>query len=623
MLQASRSKTSKIFFYIVLFLAVLAMVAFGITGIFSKSTAEAVANIGDETVTSQQYYLALQQELRRASQQTGQTITIDQAIQFGIDKNVLQRLATRAAYDGEAKRLGISVSDETVRADLLKNPNFQGLDGKFDKTVYKDLVQRSGLTAVEYEAVLRNDTALRLIENGLVSGVALPDAAYKALFDYLGENRSFTYAKLTASDIRGALPDPQESDLQTYYDAHPDEFTQPLTRNITYISLTPEQMAAQIDVSDAEIAALFERNADQFNTPAKRYLDRIAFGDTAEAAAALERINSGAASFDDIVAERGLKPGDTDLGEVTAADLNQEVADMLFSATDLGVYGPVNSDIGPALFRINAATEAVKIPIADVKDQLSQEIALGKAGGQIADAANNAIDLVAGGATLSEVANETPMELGTIALAEGDTSGIAAYAEFRDEASATSVGEERDIVDLSDGGIFALRVDSIDEAHVLPFETVRADVVAAWTKAKTTEMITRRANEIIAAVKGSAGGSLSDFNAILQTGTVKDATRNSTTADLPPSVVPATFSMQPGELKTFDAVDTIILVQLDSVTAFDPADPRAKAGTDAIIAQNNDQVAQDIMAYFGLALVRNAKTTINQARVDALHTQLQ
>ncbi len=622
MTQPARKKISKFFFYIVLGLSVLAMVGFGITGIFSPSTTASVASVGDEEVTAEEYFRVLQQELQNLSQQVGQNITIEQALQFGIDQQVLQRLITQAAIRGEVKRLGLSVSDETVRKNLLENPLFQGVGGAFDKDLYKDILKSSGLTPSEYEDLLRLDAAQVIMQTGITAGIALPDTALETVFDYMGEYRDFTYARVTTDNLPGAAPEPTEAELQAYYEARPEDFTQPLTRDITYISLTPEQVAKTAVVSEESIAALYESRSDQYNTEPRRFVERIAFNTEEEAAAAKARIDSGEATFDDLLAEAGLTIADADLGEVTPEDVGETVAAVLFATSEPGVYGPLDSDIGPSLFRLNAAIDGTSIPLEEVRDELKNEIALGEAVGTIADVADEVIDLIAGGATLEEVADETDMILDSVNLAEGSTDGIAAYSEFRDEASAAEVGEERDIVEMSDGGIFALRVDKITEPYVLPFEEVRADVIAGWKAAKTQEMIQTRAEQIKTAITAS-GGTLGDFSGSLQVGEATEITRTANVPDLPPAVIPAVFDMESGEVRIFENFDGAVIVQLNNVKPFDPEDERAKPVVDQVTAQANDLLAQDVLTYFSSALVQQAKPTLNQARIDSLYTQLQ
>ena len=621
-MSAKKSKISKIFFFFVLMLAVLAMVGFGLTGIFSQSISASVATVGKVDVSADDYFRSIQNEISSVSQQFGTQLTIDQALLFGLDRSVLQRLITQAAYENEAQRLGVSVGDETVKNALLSNPGFQGLTGTFDEDVYKDSIDRSGMTPSQYEALIRADSSQLLIQAAVSAGVNLPEEAALAIFDYIGESRGFTYARVGANNIAGSIPAPTDSELAAYYAANPEAFTQPLTRQITYVSLTPEMVAETLEISEERIAALYEERSTEYNTPAKRFVERIVLGSQAEATAARDGIDAGDMTFEQLADTRGLTLADIDLGDVTARDVGAAAAEVLFASEEPGIYGPVDTNIGPAIFRMNAAISALSIPLEEVQDDLRRELAIEDASFRIADVADAVIDLIAGGASLEEVADETDMQLDTIDLAEGQADGIAAYAAFREEASASEIGEERDILDLEDGGVFALRVDGITESFVKPMSDVTQAVLDGQQNAKTHELMLARAEQIVKAIGVSNGGSLSDFGGSLLLEDATEVTRTSTIPDLPPSVIEKVFALEIGNATVIEDVYGAVIIELNSVAPFDPESDQSAAILEQVNAQQTQQVAQDLLAYFGAALVTTSQPTLNQARIDSLHQQL-
>jgi len=621
MTKSKRSKVSKFFFYIVLGLSVLAMIGFGLGGIFSSSTSSTVAEVGDVEVTADEYFRSLQNELQAVSQQFGTNISIDQAQQFGIDRNVLQRLILQAAFENETNRLGVSVSDDTVKTALLSTPGFQGISGQFDEDAYRETLRRSNLTPQAYEALIRKDNTQAILRTAVLSGVVLPEAATAAIFEYIGESRGFTYARLNENNINGVLPTPSDADLAAYYAANPDAFTQPLVRNITYISLTPKIVAETLEIDAKSIADLYAERSSEYNSPAKRFVDRIVFGTMDEASEALANINAGDFTFDTMAVSRDLALTDIDLGEVSAADVGADAAEILFATEEPGIYGPVNTDIGPALFRVNAAISAQTIPLEDVAEDLRQELAIDAASNIIADVMDEVIDLIAGGATLEEVANETDMQLDTIAMSDDNIEGIAAYSAFREEATAAEVGEERDIVDLEDGGIFALRLESITEPFVKPFEDVTEDVKEGVRLEAINTAVMARAEQIATAISVANTGSLADFAGSLQIEVAGSVSRTSNLADLPPIVISRIFEMEVGDVTVVQDVNGAVIIELATATPFDPAE-----GADAmtrVSQQQSNAVAEDVLVYFGAALMNAAQPTINQARIDSLHYQLQ
>src|SRR5690606_36501056 len=133
------------------------------------------------------------------------------------------------------------------------------------------------------------------------------------------------------------------------------------------------------------------------------------------AQSAMDRVSAGEISFDDLVVERGLALEDADMGDVSEAQLGAAGA-AVFALEEPGqVVGPLPSNVGPSLFRMNAILNAQEVPFEEARDELRAELASDTARRAIVDQLENFDDLLAGGATLEEMAAETPMELGTIA----------------------------------------------------------------------------------------------------------------------------------------------------------------------------------------------------------------
>ncbi len=618
----SKSPVSRFAFYAILLICVLAMGGFGITGIFSQSQSASVATVGDEDVSADDYFRALQNELNQMSQQFGTNLTIDQAIAFGLDQNVLARLVQEAAFRGETNRMGVSVSDETVREVLLSTRGFQGIDGQFDQTVYRDAIRRAGLSTAEYEELLRNDAAQQIVIDSVVAGISLPDQATLPLFEYLGENRAFNYIRLTEANIIGTVPAPTADELQAYYDNNPQQFEIPVTRKITYAALLPSELAETLSVPEEEVQALYDARSDEYETPERRFVERIVFGSLDEANDAVARIVSGDTSFNTIAEERGLDLSLLDLGDITRGDVSKEAADLLFATEDPGIYGPAMDDLGPSIYRVNAAIAAQSVPLDEVYDDLAYELAIDLANFQIGQDIDRIVDLVAGGATIEELAETTSMTLGTISWPEGNTDGIAAYTEFRDEAVSAEVGEERDLIELPDGGLLVLRVDEIREPELKPYGDVQDEMITILTEQNTLAKIRERAEQIVAAVNAS-GGSVTDFANLLDLDFVGDVARTSSLADLPAGIVDTVFALETGETAILDDGKSVVIVELWSTTPFDPADPELAVQIEGFQQERDIQVAEDVLNYFGRALIQQADPVVNRARIDSLHLQLQ
>ncbi|HBN31907.1 MAG TPA: peptidylprolyl isomerase, partial [Rhodobacteraceae bacterium] len=159
-----------------------------------------------------------------------------------------------------------------------------------------------------------------------------------------------------------------------------------------------------MEVDEAALRTLYDEQSARFNIPARRIVDRLVYPNQATAQAALDSLSSGAKTFETLVTERGLTLADVDLGEVSRADLTGAAADAVFLLTEPGVAGPVETDLGPALFQVNAVLEAQNTSFEQVSDELHAEYVADRARRQIDDGIVGIDDLLAGGNTLEEIA---------------------------------------------------------------------------------------------------------------------------------------------------------------------------------------------------------------------------
>ena len=443
--------------WIIVGVVLVGLAGFGTGGL--SGTIRTIGTVGDKEVSVNDYQQALNNQIRSLSAQFGQQITFQQAQAFGIDQAALNQVILLRTLDNEADNLGLSVGDERVFERLQAIPTFQGASG-FNRETYRLALQQLGQSAGEFEAGIREEAARTLLQGAVVSGLPEASAYADALVQYASENRSITWAEVGPDALSRPLRGATDADLQAYYDANQADFTAPETREITYAWLTPNMIIDNMTVPDAAISQLYQERINQFVQPERRLVERLVYLDAALAEAAIARVTAGEVTFEDLVSERGLTLGDIDMGDVDLDALGA-AGDAVFAANSGDVVGPFNSSLGPALFRMNAVLAAQETTLDDAREQLREELATEAAREYINDNTDPIVDLIAGGATMADLAARTDLELGTISWTPTTAEGIAAYDAFRREAANVQDGQFAEIFDLADGGIFALTLDSV------------------------------------------------------------------------------------------------------------------------------------------------------------------
>lgn len=599
----------------------LGFVALGLVGFGAQNfggNVRSIGTVGSKVITAVDYRLAVAQTMDDVSRQIGQPITFQFAQSYGLDQSILAELVSNRSLDSEAAGLGLSVGDGRVRDSVVGNPEFAGIDGAFDPEAYGQTLAQLGQSKADYEAAVRDTLTRALLVNAVGSGIPGPEVSANTQLTYLGEQRSLTWARLDPGALTAPLPAPTEAELQAHYEGNPAAYTLPEVRQISYAWLNPDMIAGTVTVAEADLQQLYQDRLADYVKPERRLVERLVFLDDAAAAAARLRLDTAEVDFDALVAERGLALSDIDLGDVVLADLDA-AGDAVFAAAPGDVVGPLASPLGPALFRINAVLAAEAVTLDQATPELRAELAAARARRVIEDQIENINNMLAGGATIADLAATTDMEAGQIAWTDTTSDGIAAYEDFRTTAAALQVGAFAELATLQDGGIYVAQLDSITPPTVQPLAAVQDAVLTGWTAAATQAAVLAEADRIATAISGGA-----DFAAFGLTPTVSpDLTRRDFVEATPPGFSAAVFAMPAATAQVIDGGDHAIVVRLDSIAPADLTTEAALAEFEQLNAEAAQGIAQDLLTAFAGAVQESTEVTIDEAAVAAVNARFQ
>jgi len=607
-----KSKMSRGFAWVLMALVLVGIIGFGKVNFSSSATA--IGKVGSTEISADRYFRELRAELNAFQSQTGQNLTMAQAQAFGLDQQVLATLLGQVALEDETARLGLSVGDGEIARRVKDIDAFKGLDGKFSRETYDYVLQQSGLTASEFEASLRSEVARTILQSAVTGGVALSPAYADALWGWARETRDFTWAKVDASALTAPVADPDEAALSAYYDAHPADFTLPETKKITYVLVTPDDVIDEIDVPDDALKALYDERADQYQVPERRLVERLVFGTAPEAQVAASRVANGSASFEDLVAERGLALTDIDLGDMTEEAL-RAAGPAVFAANVGDIVGPLDTDLGPALFRVNAVLPGQETPFDEVKAELKREYADDAARRLLSDRMTTYDDELAGGATLEDLARDMGLTLGHLDWSEGSTEGPAAYEGFRTAVAAVTEDDYPEMAQLDDGGIYAMRLDETVAPRLQSLDEVRDAAIAGWKAEETQRQVVARAQAMLALIQGGESPASLGLTEVVESAQERNAFIDGT----PAAMITQVFALAPGDWAVVEADDGAILVRLDAIAAPDQTADDAVSAKASYSAQLGQEIGVDIENAFSTALEAQAGVTLDRAMINAVN----
>ncbi len=609
--MAKGSSISKTAVWILMGLLILGLGGFGAVNL--SGNLRSIGTVGDKTISIDQYARDLSQEIRAIEAQTRQSLPFARAQQIGLDRAVLQRLVRNRALDNEADQLGISIGDEALREEIVGIASFQGINGEFDREGYRFALQQIGQTESEFETTLREEASRTLLQGAIVGGVKMPQAYAQTLVNYIAETRSFTWT--TLSDDTQTVPPatPTDEVLRSYYDENTDQFMLPATKMITYAWLSPDAMIDEIDVPQDELQQAYDDRSTEFNQPERRLIERLAFSDAASADQAAAALEVEGTTFNALVEDRGLDLADVDLGDVAQTDLG-DAGEAVFAAQVGDVVGPLPTNLGPALFRINGILPAQNVSFEEATADLQAELATARAVRAVEARAQEFDDQLAGGATLEQLASETKMTLGTVEWTPESSDGITGYSGFREEAATLAPGDFPKIHQLDDGGVYAMRLDEALPERPQPFEDAKQAVTDAWQAQQTVARLTEQAAEIVITLGEDPSFEAAGLDATIE----QDQNRNAFIDGTPETFMDQVFAMDVGDIAVLPSDESVVIVRLDAINAADEGE--ANTALLAQISQQLDQtLAQDLFTVYASDVVRRAEPQIDQRAVQAVH----
>lgn len=608
--MASNSKPmTRIFSWILLGFLFLGLAGFGAANL--GGSVQSIGAVGDRDIPVTTYARALQNELRATEAQFGQQLSMQQAQAFGITNRVLSRVVIETALDSEAERIALSVDDAAVAKDLNNIQAFKGPDGQFSRENYRFSLKNAGYSETEFEESVRTESARTILQAAIIAGNAMPSTAIDTLLDYVTETRNITLTTLTADDLTQTIADPDLAALETYYKDNIATYTLPERKQITYAILTPDMVLDQVDLSDDALRAAYDARRDEFNQPERRLVERLVFLDADQARAKLAEIDAGTTDFETVVADRGLALADIDIGDVTMSELGEASAGV-FAANLDQVVGPFDTDLGPALFRVNGILVADVVTFDEARDQLFDELATESARRMIDAKSTEIDDAMAAGATLEDLEKEFGMRVDVLMYHDGTDAEVAGYPNFRAVASAVQDGDFPTVEPLNDGGIFSVRLDGIEPPAPMPLDEVMDQVSADWRTAQTRAALEAFANDAIAS--GAVAGSSTSL---------RDLKRTDVGAVATAEILAAAFKQSVGDKTVLMQNDNAVIVQLDAINKGDRDSDDTKALRANIEQQFGASLADDLFNVFATQIQQSAGISLNQQAINAVHANFQ
>jgi peptidyl-prolyl cis-trans isomerase D len=518
--RASKSKIGTWVMALVVIGIMIGFAAGGISNFGSGSlgfglSSGTLASVGDQEITERDMSDLMQRGLQEARKDNPEASYASIMSQFMPTLEDTINLRSLVAF---ADKYGFPLSRRLIDAEIAQIPGARGLNGQVSDASYHAFLAQQRLTDEQLRQVIAETVARRLLLTPVAAsghvglGMATPYASM------LLEQREGEGTVLPAALFKAGLQ-PGEAQLQQYYASHRSRYMIPEQRTLRIARITPEQVA-DVAASDQEVMAYYNANKASYAPSDTRSLSQVVVPDQATANAIAGRAKAGA-TLAAAAAPAGPNAAVTTLADQTrqayAGVAGEQAAGAVFSAAKGAIVGPVHTDFGWAVVKVDAVKAGGGKTLEQAKSEIAAKLTDDKrkaAIEQLVDKVQNALD---GGANFTEAVGAAKLPVTTTPLitANGTSRADPSFKLPPELAPVLQSGfqmaptDEPDVVTLPNKAGYAV----VSPAQVVPpspppLATVQAQVATDWITEQAMQRARAAATQI--AAKASAGMSLTD-----------------------------------------------------------------------------------------------------------------
>jgi len=412
-----------------------------------------------------------------------------------LQDNILEQLVIEQLLENLFDKEHFRVSNARVMSEFEREPAFRGPDGKYDAATAGQVLALNDMTDQDYYDEKRKELLTRQLEQGLGASYFLTRSEQQRLFNLENEEREVAHAIFSPAQFTSSAP-VDDAAIQAYYDKNGDRFMSTESVSLDYAELRLEQVAAQVVPTDEQLRQLYDSNRAMYVTEEHRHARHIVIPvDGENDAAALKQAESvlAEARAGKDFAELAKKYSkDTtaatggDLGFVAKADF-PELGDTLFGMKVGDIAGPVKSQFGYHLIKLEAIQASVEKPFEEVRAELDSQYRQDRASELFGDRQEEIAKMIEDGETdLDKIVQSLGLTRGSIAefLRGGGAEPLGSSPELQQVVFGDTVLNQRRIggpVALGEDRLVLVKVTGHKKAEVKPLAQVRDQIVELVT----------------------------------------------------------------------------------------------------------------------------------------------
>jgi peptidyl-prolyl cis-trans isomerase D len=535
------------------------------------ASSDTIAKIEGHEITGGEFRRTYQAQLQAYRSAYGGNMSEQLLKQLGIEQQILQQMVDEQAALAEGTRLGVEVSDEEVRQRIFATPAFQDNGHFIGEQRYQQLLRRQSppMIPAEFENGIRRSLTVEKLRSLLSGWLSIPDNELEQEYRRRNDKVKLAVVSFTTDSFR-TQANATDAEVASYFDAHKPDFTIPEKRKIRYLLVDIDALRAKVVVPAADIERAYNDGIDQYTTAeqvrASHILLKTEGKDDATVKAKAEDVLKQAKAGADF-AELAKKYSEDEGSGKNGGDLDYfgrgrmvpEFDQVAFALQPGQMSDLVKTQFGYHIIKLVDKKPGTTRTLADVRQQLTDQVSYERAQAQAADLAQNLEQQIRKPADLDKVAKAQGVavqESGFFARDE-PILGLGPSPEASSRAFDMKQGDVSGSVRTSRGFAFLTLVGKQDP-YVPKLEEVKTRVRDEVIKQKARDMSRQKATEIAAKLRSAPDFEKAAKAAGVEAKTTELLARDSPIPDLgvAPAVEEVAFKLRVGAVSDPIAIDT-------------------------------------------------------------------
>ncbi len=507
MLQTIHDKLKGIFAITILIALGVVFVFWGVdvsVGTFTKARG---IEVNGREIAIEEVRRSYQDELSRFEAAMG-AAGVPEEMRASLQKRVLDQAVRSELIRQRTKKLDFQASNAEVLEAIRQVPAFQ-VAGEFSPDAYHAALRSIGMSPDRFEEEQRQFVLARQLDRGLYNSAFVLPGELERQVALRNQTRNLGWVSLPALEFVDAVR-LDDAAIQAHYEANMALYQTEEQATVDFIELDIESFAAKAVIGDEQVRQYYDENKARYTQAGRRHVRHILIeaGDDAAAAEArarkaYERASAGedfAALAKELSDDTGSKDSGGDLGFAERGDFVAPFADAAWSMKVGEIRGPVKTDFGWHVIKLEGVAEESIQGFDEVRAELEHELRRAQVEKAFGDAQEE-LDTLAFEASgdLASVAAKMNLPIKRIpGFTRSGAPEFAATPKLIEAVFSPDVLARRELrtVELAPGRVVALGVSAHVPASARPLEDVRAQVIEAARLAEAGKLASARASEV-------------------------------------------------------------------------------------------------------------------------------